>query len=99
LWQLARKTLAALPVNVTEANIAGQRATLRKQEAERRNDPATQLQRLILSERHWGDPRYLSEQDQLVDALQVAPLKVLAGRLMNAENLIQLRLLPAEPKR
>jgi zinc protease len=98
LWQLARKTLANLPANVTEANIAGLRVTLRKQEAERRKDPATQLQRLILSERHWGDPRYLSEQSQLVDALQVAPLKVLAGRLVNAENLIQLRLLPTEPK-
>ncbi|MCD5987529.1 insulinase family protein [Pseudomonas sp. CDFA 553] len=97
LWQLARKTLAALPASVTEANIVSLRVTLRKQEAERRKDPATQLQRLILSERQWGDPRYLSEQHQLVEAIQIAPMKTLAGRLVNSENLTQLRLLPAEP--
>jgi zinc protease len=98
LWQLARKTLAALPAQVTEANIADLRTNLRKQEIERRKDPATQLQRLILSERQWGDPRYLSEQSQLVDAIQLAPLKALASRLVNPDNLTQLRLLPAEPK-
>lgn len=98
LWQLARKTLAALPAQVTEAKVAELRASLRKQEAERIKDPATQLQRLILSERRWGDPRYLSEQNQLMDAIQIAPMKTLAIRLVNPDNLTQLRLLPAEPK-
>lgn len=95
LWQLAQATLATLPSAVSEAAIAGPRKTLQSQEALRLNDPQTQFRRLLLSERHWGDPRYLSEQQQLVDALQVPVLRRLAGKLFGPANVVQLRLLPA----
>lgn len=95
LWQLAQATLAALPSAVNEAAIAGPRKTLQSQEALRLNDSQTQFRRLLLSERHWGDPRYLSEQQQLVGALQVPALRRMAGKLFGPANVVQLRLLPA----
>ncbi|CAM3238268.1 peptidase M16 [Pseudomonas floridensis] len=95
LWQLARKTLATLPAHVSEKDAAAARRHLEQQERLRRDDPQTQLRRLILSERHWGDPRYLTEQARLPDALTVTALKRLAGELFNATNQVQLRLLPA----
>ncbi|MEE4370993.1 insulinase family protein [Pseudomonas alliivorans] len=95
LWQLASRTLSSLPVTVSEKDAATARSRLRQQERLRQDDPQTQLRRLILSERHWGDPRYLTEQARLPDALTVKALKRMAGELFNDRNQVQLRLLPA----
>lgn len=95
LWQLANRTLSSLPVTVSEKDAATARSRLRQQERLRQDDPQTQLRRLILSERHWGDPRYLTEQARLPDALTVKALKRMAGELFNDRNQVQLRLLPA----
>lgn len=99
LWALAQKTLAQLPAELDAAAVARLSAQLNRQEAKRQVDPATQLHRLILSERHWGDPRYLSEQKQLLLPLQPAALKSLAGKLFNDRNLAVLRVMPAETVR
>ncbi len=95
LWGLARRTLANLPDSIDAASVAKARKQLQTQEALRRTDPETQLHRLVLSERQWGDPRYLSQQHDLPRTIHSAALKPLAKRLFNPQNLVQLRLLPA----
>jgi zinc protease len=96
LWQLARETLAMLPEAVTEQRVAGLRNDLARKETERRRDPATQLHRLILSERAWGDPRYLSEQSELPKALETAEMKRLARHIFPSANEVRMQVLPAE---
>ncbi len=95
LWQLAQSTLRQLPKTLNDEAIQALRSELKKQEALRQSDPQTQFRRLILSERHWGDPRYLTEQKHLPDALQLAPVRALASHLFGPANVVQLRLLPA----
>lgn len=94
LWALAQDTLAKLPKAVSAEWVKSERAELARQEAKRRDDPQTLQRRLVLSERHWGDPRYLSTQSQLPDSLKAASLKSLAGQLFPRGNQVQQRLLP-----
>lgn len=96
LWQLARETLAALPEAVTEQRVTALRQELTRQETQRREDPATLLHRLMLSERAWGDPRYLSEQAQLPAALETAAMKRLARQIFPPVNEVRMQVLPAE---
>ena len=95
LWQLARKVFAELPQRLDEQRIAPLRKAFESQEKLRRDDPQTQLHRLILSERAYADPRYLSQQQHLPQALQLPALKALAKVVWNPANLRQQRLLPA----
>lgn len=94
LWQLARQTLASLPEAIDDARVATMRRELQRQEAQRRKDPGTQLHRLILSERAWHDPRYLSQQHQLPSALEPAALKRLARQLFPPANQVRLLIMP-----
>jgi len=93
LWALAQKTLAGLSVD--EQWLMTTRHELNRQEAKRREDPQTQFKRLILSERHWQDPRYLSEQARLPEALTLPTMQQMARQLFPAANQVQLRLLPS----
>lgn len=92
LWALAQHTLAGL--HVDEQWLQSQRRELVRQEAKRREDPQTQFKRLVLSERHWQDPRYLSQQAELPEALTLPAMQQLARELFPAANQVQLRLLP-----
>lgn len=94
LWAMAQDTLAQLGMAVNAEWVNSERNELRRQEILRRDDAQTQWRRLLLSERHWRDPRYLSSQAQLPDALQLDALKATAGRLFPRANQVQLRLLP-----
>ncbi|TBV08667.1 M16 family metallopeptidase [Phytopseudomonas dryadis] len=96
LWALARQTLASLPDHLDEATIAPLRAELARQEQRRRQDPTSQLHRLVLSERAWGDPRYLSEQRDLPAALELEAMRGLARQLFVTENRVLLRVLPQQ---
>lgn len=96
LWQLARQTLSALPDVIDEKHVAPLRRELTRQEALRREDPTTQLHRLMLSERAWRDPRYLSEQHRLPAALEPAALKRLARQLFPESNEVHLQVLPVQ---
>lgn len=93
LWLLAQKTLAEL--NVDGQWLTAAQGQLSRQEAQRRDDPQTQFKRLILSERHWQDPRYLSSQARLPEALTLPALQQQARQLFPAANQVQLRLLPS----
>jgi len=94
LWALARDTLSRLPQAVDGEWVAGERAELLRQERKRRDDPQTQQRRLVLSERHWGDPRYLSQQAQLPEGLSLEALKATAGQLFPRANQVRQTLLP-----
>ncbi|MHA6198523.1 M16 family metallopeptidase [Pseudomonas wadenswilerensis] len=94
LWALAQDTLANLPGAVDAAWVKGEKSELVRQERKRRDDPQTLQRRLLLSERHWGDPRYLSSQAQLPEGLTRDALKATAARLFPRANQVQLRLLP-----
>ena len=94
LWALAQHTLAQLPEAVSATWVVQERGQLQRQEALRRDDAQTQRRRLVLSDRQWHDPRYLSSQAALPEAIRQAPLKALAARLFVADNQVQLRLLP-----
>lgn len=95
LWQLTRQTLARLPDTLDPQAVTRLRNALLRDERARRGDAQTQLRRLILSDQQWGDPRYLSQQQQLPEALTHAELKRLAGKLFDERNLVLLRLNPA----
>lgn len=99
LWALAQETLQALPQAVDAPWVASERAELARQERKRREDPATQQRRLMLSERHWGDPRYLSQQAQLPEGLRIELLKATAGQLFPRDNQVRQTLLPTPAAR
>lgn len=96
LWQLARQTLSALPDSIDDKRVAALRRELTRQEALRVKDPATQFNRLVLSERAWHDPRYLSEQHRLPAALEPKALKRLARQVFPEGNEVRLQVLPAQ---
>ncbi len=94
LWQQADAVLRELPKHIDEQRVAQLRHDLRRDEQLRLADNATQLHRLILSDKRWGDPRYLSSQQKLADALQPEALRKLAGQLLPASNRVRLDVLP-----
>ncbi|PQZ91500.1 MULTISPECIES: M16 family metallopeptidase [Pseudomonas] len=94
LWALAQQTLAQLNRSVDAQWVASARNELRRQEKKRLTDPTTQWRRLLLSERQWQDPRYLSSQTRLPDGLRVESLNPLASQLFPANNQVLLRVLP-----
>jgi zinc protease len=94
LWALAQQTLAQLDRAVDANWVASARHELRGQEQKRRSDPTTQWRRLLLSERQWQDPRYLSSQARLPDGLRLDRLKPLASQVFPAHNQVLLRVLP-----
>ncbi|GAB7531538.1 insulinase family protein [Pseudomonas sp. 3A(2025)] len=96
LWALARTTLARLPQTLDEAAVIKARKQLLQQERLNRDNAQTQLRRLILSDQRWGDPRYLSQQVQLPEAISYSELKRLAGALFNERNLVLQRLNPVD---
>lgn len=93
LWAMAQKTLASLQPDAQW--LVTERAEFLRQESKRRDDPQTQFKRLILSDRHWHDPRYLQTQAQLPEALTLPELQQQAKQLFPRANQVQLRLLPS----
>lgn len=94
LWALAQQTLAQLGRSVDAKWVADERMELRRQERKRLLDPTTQWRRLLLSERQWQDPRYLSRQTRLPDGLRLELLKPLASQLFPANNQVLRAFLP-----
>lgn len=93
LWAMAQKTLADLQPDAQW--LVTERAQFLRQESKRRDDPQTQFKRLILSDRHWHDPRYLQTQVRLPEALTLPELQQQAKQLFPRANQVQLRLLPS----
>lgn len=94
LWQQADAVLRELPQRIDAERVARLRHDLQRDEQQRLADGTTQLHRLILSDQRWGDPRYLSSQARLVDALQPEALRELASQLLPTANQVRLEVLP-----
>lgn len=96
LWQTAERVLQRLPENITQAEVDAQRAQFAKAEAERSKTPETLLNRLILSERHFGDARYLSSMHTLSDGITLENMRDTARRIWSPHNR---RVMVVDPQR
>lgn len=96
LWQRAEQVLANLPQLITAEDVEQQRQQFIRAEQGRHNDFTTQQRRLILSDRHYGDPRYLSEVANLAQAVTLEGVRAMAGKLLNPANRVLLLSLPRE---
>lgn len=94
LWRQADAVLRELPQQIDASKVARLREGLRRDEKQRLNDGATQLHRLVLSDKRWGDPRYLVTQKHLDEALQPEALRRMAEQLLPDENRVRLEVLP-----
>ncbi|MCP1661316.1 M16 family metallopeptidase [Neisseria perflava] len=94
LWRLGESTLAALPQTISEQQVAPLRSQFVEQEKGRLKSPEIWLNRLVLSEQHLGDARYLREMDKLADSLTAEQLRATAKLLWNPQNR---RVLIADP--
>lgn len=96
LWQRAEQVLASLPQRITADDVEQQRQQFIRAEQGRNNDFTTQQRRLILSDRHYGDPRYLSEVTNLAQAVTLDGVRAMAAKLLNPTNRVLLLSLPRE---
>ncbi len=96
LWQRAEQVLANLPQRITADDIEQQRQQFIRAEQGRGNDFTTQQRRLILSDRHYGDPRYLSDVAHLAQAVTLDGVRAMASKLLNPANRVLLLSLPRE---
>jgi zinc protease len=95
LKQMAMTVLEQLPQLIDEHAVQEMRSALKKAEQGRLADSETQLHRLALSDQRWGDPRYLSRQQKLPNALELSALREMAARLLSPENQVSLAVLPS----
>ncbi|UOO82627.1 insulinase family protein [Uruburuella testudinis] len=86
LWQSAEHVLQTLPDRLTQAEINAQAAQFAKAETARLKSPETLLNRLMLSERHYGDARYLSSMQQLSDGITLENMRDTARLLWQPAN-------------
>ncbi|MGL9720198.1 M16 family metallopeptidase [Symbiopectobacterium sp.] len=96
LWQRAEQVLANLPQRITADDVEQQRQQFIRAEQGRNNDFTTQQRRLILSDRHYGDPRYLSDVANLAQAVTLEEVRAMAAKLLNLDNRVLLLSLPRE---
>lgn len=99
LWRQAEHVFAELPRLITPQDIEEQRQLFIRSERIRQNDVFTQLRRLIISYRHYGDPRYLSNAMHLADAITPNGVYTMAGRLLNPNNMVLYVTLPRNERK
>ena len=86
LWQLGERVLQNFPNTLTEAQAAALRAKLVEQKSKRKESPETWLNRLILSQTHFGDARYLNNMASLPNSITLDNLRQTARLLWNSQN-------------
>ncbi|KAA9002529.1 insulinase family protein [Affinibrenneria salicis] len=96
LWQRAEQIFTSLPQQITGQDIEGQKQQFIRAEQRRRQDILTQQHRLMLSYQQYGDPRYLSEQAHLAEAITLEGVRAMAARLFNPDNRVLYITLPQE---
>ncbi|MBS0878370.1 MULTISPECIES: pitrilysin family protein [unclassified Tatumella] len=87
LWQHAQLVLSELAGTITRQQIEQQRSQFIRAEQSRSDDIDSLKRRLILSYRHYNDPRYLSQTAGLAEAIQPEAVRTMAGLLLNPQNL------------
>lgn len=98
LWLRAEQAFATLPQKITRQDIDEQKQQFLRAEQQRQQDVATQQRRLILSYQQYNDPRYLSEQTQLAQAITLESVRAMAARLLNPDNRVLFITLPQEAR-
>lgn len=86
LYRLADKVLQKLPDAVSESYAAEAAKQLVQAEKGRLKQPETLLNRLVLSEQHYGDARYLSEMHALPQSLTRENLRRAAALMWQPQN-------------
>lgn len=87
LIQLAEKVLSDLPQSISESDVNTAKAQFIKAEQERLKSPHVWLNRLVLSHKQFGSPRYLSEVQTLAENITLPHLQTMAGKLYHKHNL------------
>ncbi|MBS0908413.1 M16 family metallopeptidase [Tatumella sp. JGM118] len=87
LWQRALQVFRQLPSQITPQQVEEQRRQFEKAEESRSGDIYSLQKRLILSYRHYHDPRYLTEVAGLAAAIQTDKVREMAELLVNPLNM------------
>lgn len=85
--RLAEKVLKALPQQISEEEVRIAKAQFLQGEKERLKSPHSWLSRLILSDKQYRSPKYLSEVEQLADAISLGNIQEIAAKLYDENNL------------
>ncbi|MBQ4778143.1 M16 family metallopeptidase [Pectobacterium versatile] len=98
LWTLAEKAFAELPKNITQQDVEDQKAQFIRAEKGRQGDLMTIQRRLLLSYRHYDDPRYLTSVAKLADSITLEEVRAMSAKLYNPDNRVLYITLPQEVK-
>jgi zinc protease len=79
-------TLIALPEQITAEQVDAAKKQFIRAEQSRAQTIETVFSRLILSDRHYGNPQYLSEAAHLADAISLEDIREATRLLYNANN-------------
>lgn len=86
LIKQAEIVLQNLPEQITEEDVQDAKWAFLRAEEKRQELPYSWMIRLVLSDKQFNSPRYLSEIGQLVEGISLKNLKRLATQLYNTEN-------------
>ncbi|MEQ9942180.1 insulinase family protein [Pectobacterium aroidearum] len=98
LWKLAEQVFAELPTTITQEDVDDQKAQFIRAEKGRQGDLMTIQRRLLLSYRHYDDPRYLSSVSTLADSITLDSVRAMSAKLYNLDNRVLYITLPQEVK-
>lgn len=98
LWKLAEHVFADLPTKITQQDVDEQKAQFIRAEKGRQGDLATLQRRLLLSYRHYDDPRYLSSASTLAESITLEGVRAMSAKLYNPDNRVLYITLPQEVK-
>ncbi len=89
----ANNVLKNLPSSIEELNLARTKQDIKFAEQNRMQSPTTWLNRLMLSYRAYGDPRYLDSMLTIGEQLNKADLIKLSQQIFSAPNTVQINTL------
>ncbi|ACT11815.1 MULTISPECIES: M16 family metallopeptidase [Pectobacterium] len=98
LWKLAEQVFTGLPTTITQEDVDDQKAQFIRAEKGRQGDLMTIQRRLLLSYRHYDDPRYLSSVSTLADSITLDSVRAMSAKLYNPDNRVLYITLPQEVK-
>lgn len=92
----AQQVLETAAARITPQDVEQERRQFIQSERARQQDNSALMSRLILSYRHYHDPRYLTELDSLAPSITFEAIREAAARLWHPDNQAVLVTLPQE---
>lgn len=83
-----KSVVSQIPSNLDHEQIEQEKLQFIKQEQLKKENILTLQNRLILSDRHYGNPSYLSNVDNLADSIDITSITQISGLILNTENLV-----------